>query len=160
MDRWHIDPAEPTRILDADGVCVATTRVYGRAGTGHDAFNSDAARASHIVRLHNEDDDATSDAASTMRGQTTMPMVGKNMDRKRNKRRRQLSGAHTADSWNSAHPIGTAVRYWPVYPPIESVPPIDTTTRTTAWTLGDGSVVVSIVGKSGGVHLSHVEVIV
>jgi hypothetical protein len=85
--------------------------------------------------------------------------VGKSMDRKATLRRTQLSGAHTADSWNAAHPVGTAVRYWPIYPPIESVPPVDTTTRTPAWSLGDGSVVVSIVGRSGGVHLSHVEVL-
>jgi len=88
-----------------------------------------------------------------------MPYVGKSMDRKRNARRRQLSGAHTAVSWNDAHPIGTAVRYWPIYPPIDGVPPVDMTTRSEAWTLGDGSVVVLIEGKAGGVHLSHVEVL-
>lgn len=87
-----------------------------------------------------------------------MPYVGRNMDRKRNARRRQLSGAHTATSWNAAHPIGTAVRYWPIYPPVEGIHPVDTTTRSEAWTLGDGSVVVLIVGKTGGVFLSHVEV--
>ncbi len=88
-----------------------------------------------------------------------MPRVGKSMGRKRNARRNQLSGAHSAESWNSTYPVGTHVRYWPIYPPIESAPPVDTTTRTIAWTLGDGSVVVSIVGKTGGVHLSHVEVL-
>lgn len=67
-------------------------------------------------------------------------------------------GAHTAESWNAAHPVGAAVRYWPVYPPIDGIPPVDTTTRSEAWTLGDGSVVVLVVGKTGGVHLSHVEV--
>ena len=87
-----------------------------------------------------------------------MPLVGKSMDRKRNARRRQLSGAHTAESWNAAHPVRTAVRYWPVYPPIDGIPPVDTTTRSEAWTLGDGSVVVLVAGKTGGVHLSHVEV--
>ena len=61
-----------------------------------------------------------------------MPYVGKTMDRKRNARRRQLNGAHTAASWNAEHPVGTAVRYWPIYPPIESVPPLDTTTRRTS----------------------------
>lgn len=79
------------------------------------------------------------------------------MDRKRNARRKQLSGAHTAASWNAAHPIGTAVRYWPIYPPVDGIPPMDTTTRSEAWTLGDGSVVVLVVGKTGGVFLSHVE---
>lgn len=87
-----------------------------------------------------------------------MPYVGKSMDRRRNATRRQLSGAHTAVSWNAAYPVGTAVRYYPIYPPIESVSPVDTTTRSEAWTLGDGSVVVLIEGKAGGVHLSHVEV--
>lgn len=88
-----------------------------------------------------------------------MPYVGKSMDRKRNARRRQLNGAHTAASWNASYPVGARVRFWPIYPPIEGVPPVDTTTRSEAWTLGDGSVVVSIVGKSGGVCLTHVEVL-
>lgn len=87
-----------------------------------------------------------------------MPYVGKSMDQKRNARRRQLNGAHTAVSWNAAYPVGTAVRYWPFYPPVEGVPPLDTTTRSEAWTLGDGSVVVLVEGKSGGVCLSHIEV--
>jgi hypothetical protein len=88
-----------------------------------------------------------------------MPYVGKSMDRKRNARRRQLSGAHTAVSWNAEYPVGTAVRYWPIYPPSEGFPPEDTTTRSEAWTLKDGSVVVLVSGKAGGVHLSHVEVL-
>jgi hypothetical protein len=87
-----------------------------------------------------------------------MVRVGKSMDRKRNARRRQLSGAHTAESWNAAYPVGTRVRYWPVYPP-HGIPPVDTTTRSEAWALGDGSAVVLIAGKSGGVWLSHVEVL-
>lgn len=81
------------------------------------------------------------------------------MDRKRNARRNQLSGAHTVDTWNAAHPIGTKVRYWPVYPPVDGVAAVDTETRSEAWALGDGSVVVSIKGKSGGVWLSNVEVV-
>lgn len=93
------------------------------------------------------------------KGGDVMPYVGKSMDRKRDARRRQLSGAHTAESWNAAHPVGTAVRYWPIYPPSEGFPPEDTTTRSEAWTLGDGSVVVLVSGKTGGVHLSHVEVL-
>lgn len=63
----------------------------------------------------------------------------------------------TAESWNAAYPAGTVVRYWPIYPPIESVSPVDTRTRSEAWTLGDGSVVVLIEGKAGGVALSHVD---
>lgn len=88
-----------------------------------------------------------------------MPYVGKSMDRKRNARRFQLSGSHTQASWNAAYPVGTAIRYWPIYPPVDGVPAVDTTTRSEAWELGDGSVVVLIAGKSGGVHLSHVEVL-
>lgn len=87
------------------------------------------------------------------------PYAGKSMNRRRNARRRQLSGAHTAVSWNAAYPVGTAVQYWPLYPPVEGAPPLDTTTRSEAWTLGDGSVVVLVAGKSGGVFLSHIEVL-
>jgi hypothetical protein len=51
------------------------------------------------------------------------------------------------------------VRYWPIYPPIESVPHTDTVTRSEAWTIGDGTVVVCVDGRSGGVALSHIEVL-
>jgi hypothetical protein len=88
-----------------------------------------------------------------------MPYVGKSMDRKRNARRRQLNGAHTFRSWNDAHPVGTRVRYWPIYPPIESVPPFDTRTRSEAWAIADGSVLVCVEGKPGGVALTHIEVL-
>lgn len=88
-----------------------------------------------------------------------MPYVGKSMDRKRNARRRQLSGAYTAAQWNELFPVGTRVRYYPIYPPIESCPPRETTTRSEAWSLRDGSVVVCVEGTSGGVALTHVEVI-
>lgn len=73
--------------------------------------------------------------------------------------KKQLLGDRTADVWNSEHPVGTAVRYWPILPPISSAPPIDTITRTPAWALGNGVIVVSIVGKTGGVSLSHIEVL-
>lgn len=87
-----------------------------------------------------------------------MPYVGKSMDRRRSARRRQLNGAHTAESWNAAHPVGTRVRYWPIYPANASVPPVDTVTRSEAWAIGDGTVVVCIEGRCGGVALSHIEV--
>ena len=64
----------------------------------------------------------------------------------------------TAETWNAAHSVGTRVRYWPVLPPIDSAPPIETQTRTPAWTLGDGTAVVSVSGKAGGVALTHIEV--
>lgn len=44
-------------------------------------------------------------------------------------------------------------------PTPHGIPPVDTTTRSEAWAIGDGSVVVLIAGKSGGVCLSHVEVL-
>ena len=88
-----------------------------------------------------------------------MPYVGKSMDRKRNARRAQLNGSHTPQSWNDQYPVGTRVRYWPIYPPIESVPPVDTATRSPAWALGDGTTVVSIEGRSGGVALTHIELL-
>lgn len=81
------------------------------------------------------------------------------MDHKRNARRLQLNGGHTAESWNAKYKVGTKVRYWPVYPPVDGIPSEDTITRTPAWTLGDNSVVVSIEGRTGGVHLSHIEVL-
>lgn len=65
----------------------------------------------------------------------------------------------TEGTWNAAHPVGTRVRYWPVLPPIESAPPLDTTTRSEAWCLGDGTAIVKVVGKAGGVHLGHIELL-
>jgi hypothetical protein len=64
----------------------------------------------------------------------------------------------TETAWNAAYPVGTAVRYWPIWPPVDGLPPVDTKTRSEAWTLGSGDVVVLIEGKSGGVHLSHIEI--
>lgn len=87
-----------------------------------------------------------------------MPRVGKTMDRKRNARRAAHNGAMAVAEWNSKHPVGTAVRYWPVLPPVNSMPPTDTVTRSEAWALGDGTAVVLIEGRSGGVALSHVEI--
>jgi hypothetical protein len=75
---------------------------------------------------------------------------------RRNARRSQLNGAHTAESWNAAHPVGTRVRYWP---PIDGAPPLDTTTRSEAWALDGGTVIVKIVGRAAWVGLSHIELI-
>ncbi len=63
----------------------------------------------------------------------------------------------TRGGWT--HPVGTPVRYWSVLPPSESFPPFDTVTRSEAWALGDGSVVVLIKGRTGGVWVDHLEVI-
>lgn len=65
---------------------------------------------------------------------------------------------HTAESWNAVCPVGTRVRFYPVLPPSRDYPPIETTTRSEAWTLGDGTVVVALTGRAGGCAISHVEV--
>ena len=68
------------------------------------------------------------------------------------------SGAHhTADSWNAAYPVGTRVRYWPVWPPMDEYPPVDTVTRSAAYTTGRA--VVLVTGIAGGVSIAHVGVI-
>lgn len=65
---------------------------------------------------------------------------------------------HTEDSWNEIYPVGTKVRYWPVLPPPPSIAPVETETRSAAWMLGDGSSVVLVRGRAGGVYLDHLEV--
>lgn len=62
----------------------------------------------------------------------------------------------TAAEWNAKHPIGTTVRYWPV---LRRDDYIETTTRSEAWELGDGTPVVALTGKGGGCCLSHIKVI-
>jgi hypothetical protein len=61
----------------------------------------------------------------------------------------------TADQWNAAHPVGTPVLAWPGFLDDE---PLSTRTRTPAWTLGHGDVVVSVDGYAGGIVLDHIEV--
>jgi hypothetical protein len=79
-----------------------------------------------------------------------MPWVGKAMDRKRTRRR----SPWTADLWNEMHAVGTKVRYRPV---LGSDAYEETVTRSEAWSLGDGTPVVSIDGRTGGVSLAHIE---
>jgi hypothetical protein len=62
-----------------------------------------------------------------------------------------------AEEFNAKHPVGTAVRYWNVLPPDPAFPPVETRTRTKAWTLGHGQPVVSIEGRTGGVDIEHLE---
>ncbi len=65
-------------------------------------------------------------------------------------------GTITADEWNTAHPIGTRVRYYP----IAGEPGFrESRTRSLAWNLGHGQPVVKIEGTAGGVALSHLVVI-
>lgn len=66
---------------------------------------------------------------------------------------------HSAFSWNLLYPSGTPVRFYPVLPPTAAAPPVDTVTRSEAWELGGGHPVVLIAGRTGGVHLEHLEVL-
>jgi len=65
----------------------------------------------------------------------------------------------TADEWNSLHPVGTPVRYWPVLPSREGEG-VDTVTRSEAWTetWRAKCPIVLVKGIAGGVLLSHLEV--
>ena len=63
----------------------------------------------------------------------------------------------TADEFNEKHPIGTPVKYEPVLPPVDGVIPLITITRTPAWELSNGDVLVSVAGRPGGMALSHIE---
>ena len=62
----------------------------------------------------------------------------------------------TADRFNTENPIGTPVRYFPIKGVGES---IVTKTRSEAWALGHGEVVVKIEGRAGGVCISHLEIL-
>lgn len=64
-----------------------------------------------------------------------------------------------ADFWNTLYPEGTRVRYWPVMPPMDGIPPVESRTRSIAWNLGNGAPVVKVEGRTGGLLLSHLEVL-
>lgn len=57
------------------------------------------------------------------------------------------SEAMTADEWNAAHPVGTAVRYWPVMPKREGEA-VDTATRSEAWSSPRGGVFLGAARKA------------
>lgn len=61
----------------------------------------------------------------------------------------------TADLFNETYSIGTRVKAWPG---VKNDKPLLTKTRSIAWNLC-GTPVVSVEGKSGGIALSHIEVI-
>ncbi|MFE4334052.1 hypothetical protein ACFRQM_32960 [Streptomyces sp. NPDC056831] len=67
---------------------------------------------------------------------------------------RDLSSSMTADEWNRRYPVGTPVL---AYPGTRDNEPLDTVTRTPAWTLGHGAAVVSVEGAGGGICLTHVD---
>ena len=64
------------------------------------------------------------------------------------------------DTKESQIPVGTSVNYYSIIgengPKCE---PFPTTIRSEPWKLGDGSVVVKVEGKSGGVAIEHLELI-
>jgi hypothetical protein len=62
-----------------------------------------------------------------------------------------------ARSWNESVPVGTSVRYWPIACEETSRA---TKTRSEAWALGNGQVVVKIEGVAGGVAIEHLQAIV
>lgn len=61
------------------------------------------------------------------------------------------------EGFNANVPPGTPVRFWKLRAPWQQ--PVETTTRSAAWALGHGDGVVLVEGISGGVAISHVEVI-
>ena len=61
----------------------------------------------------------------------------------------------TVDEWNAEVPIGTRVHFYPVAG--ESTFE-DTRTRSKAWALGHGEVVVKVEGRAGGVSTRHCQI--
>lgn len=61
-----------------------------------------------------------------------------------------------ADTFNKKFPVGTMVKYYPIKGKKNY---IISKTRTPAWELGCNTPVVSIEGASGGVALSHLEML-
>ena len=70
------------------------------------------------------------------------------------KRRERATWACSA--WNTLHPVGTRVRYWPTL----MAPPVEAVTRSPAWVLQSGTAVVALDradGKTGAAcALGHV----
>lgn len=60
-----------------------------------------------------------------------------------------------AKTWNELYPEGTLVRYWPIAGDDNWEA---TATRSEAWELGDGTPVVKIEGRTGGVSLDHLAI--
>jgi hypothetical protein len=73
---------------------------------------------------------------------------------------RRLDAVTSADAWNARYPVGTKVRYWPLFPPTVTHPPVEKVTRSEAWDLPCGRrSVVLVGGRARGVSLEHIEVI-
>ena len=69
-----------------------------------------------------------------------------------------IKGERQRNEWNSLHPVGTRVRYWPLIGQ-QNPPPVEGVTRSKAWCLGYGDPVVLITGKAGGMSLDHLEIL-
>ena len=60
----------------------------------------------------------------------------------------------TAEEFNAKYPIGSLCHYFPIKgEPSHQV----TKTRSEAWALGHGDVVVAVEGRTGGVLIDHLE---
>lgn len=58
----------------------------------------------------------------------------------------------TPEEFDKKYPIGTKFKYYP----ISGSPEFDEVeTRSIAWALGHGAVVVKVTGRAGGVSISH-----
>jgi hypothetical protein len=65
---------------------------------------------------------------------------------------------HVLEAMSEAGP-GVPVRYWPVWLKADQGQFIDTKTTSEPWQLGHGEWVVKVEGKSGGVAVSHCELL-
>ncbi|HHL2709900.1 TPA: hypothetical protein ACQ39K_001399 [Yersinia enterocolitica] len=60
----------------------------------------------------------------------------------------------SADTFNQKYPVGSRFHYFSVKGIPDSV---EVVTRTEAWALGHGAVVVSVNGRAGGLHIEHMK---
>ena len=63
----------------------------------------------------------------------------------------------SAERFNQKYPIGSSFNYFPNRGIPDSV---DVVTRTEAWALGHGAVVVSVNGRAGGLSIEHLKPVV
>lgn len=60
----------------------------------------------------------------------------------------------SADKFNQKYPVGSCFHYFS----IKGIPDsVEVVTRTEAWALGHGDVVVSVNGRAGGLHIEHMK---
>lgn len=68
-----------------------------------------------------------------------------------------------AAEFNARYPVGTPVVAYPLTRPEDNMPDfferVETVTRTPAWVMGHGVPVVSVEGYSGGIALTHIDVV-